>query len=100
MQINKDWKIESDSMGIILYQRIVSKPTKEKPQGVGRWEPTFHPTVEYALKELVRREVQETELKDLILVNKRLNELFELIKDIKVVTLEKIVYRATKKREE
>jgi len=100
MQINKDWKIEADSMGIILLQRIVSKPTDKKTGGVERWEPTYHPTVEYALKELARQEVQGTELKDLETINKRINEVFELIKGIKVVTLEKIVYKATKEREE
>ena len=80
MFVGKDWKIESDSLNIILYKKFVSKKN-----GVLTWRPiAYFATLQSALKHLVNLEVNETELKDLVSVNKKLGELLALVKKLQL----------------
>ena len=80
MLVGKDWKIESDSLNVIVYKKSVSKKN-----GVIKWRPkAYFATLQSALKFLVKREVNETELKDLVSVNKKLGELLALVKKLQL----------------
>lgn len=79
MLIGKDYKVESDSFNVTLYQRRISKKNqKEYWLAVG-----YFATVKNALKELADRELRETELKDFKAVVKRQDEIYGLIEGMK-----------------
>ena len=65
MLIGKRFKIESDSMNVILYRK--RKRTRKDTQEVyWDWETLgYFATVENALQELVNQGVRDTQLKDL-----------------------------------
>lgn len=74
MNIGKKYKIESDSLNVILYRK------ERKKDGGIRWKAIcFFATLGGALKELVNLEVRLTQLKDLETVVKKQEELMGLI---------------------
>jgi len=80
MLIGNKYKIESDSLNVTLY-----KPVKVKKTGAIRWQPiAYFATIANALKELVDLEVKDTELKDFQVVAEKQEELYQLIKTLKL----------------
>ncbi len=78
MLIGKKWKIESDSMNVILF-----KKAKSKKPGTVTWATVgFYATVPNALKALVNHGVKETELTDLMTISAKLEELHRLIEEV------------------
>ena len=77
MQINENYKIESDTLNVTLYR-------KQKPRKVGipaGWEAIgYFSTPQNALSHLVNLEVMETGLKDFRAVVEKQKELSALIK--------------------
>lgn len=82
MLIGKKWKIEADSLNIILYKRYTVKATDKKPKHDYWKVEGYFSRVENALAYLVDLEVAETELKDLRTVIEKLNQLYELIESL------------------
>ena len=81
MLIGKNYKIESDSQNITLYQRTVSKKSGEE-----NWKAVgYFSRVENALMFLVSLEVAETGLVDFRKVVEKQKELYELIRGLKEV---------------
>ena len=70
VQINRNYKIESDNLNVILSKREVSKEN-----GLERWRGiSYYSTFENALKALVDMEIKGTGLKDFeIVVEKQKN---------------------------
>ncbi len=78
MLIGKEYRIESDSMNITLYERKINKKTREE-----YWYALgYFATVQGALHELVNLKVRETGLKDLKTVVKKQDELYHLIESL------------------
>jgi len=81
MLIVKKYKVESDALNVTLYKKEVSKKDR-----VIRWRPiAYFATVKNALEHLVGLEVNETGLKDLAAVNKKLEELLGLVRGLRVI---------------
>jgi len=78
MEIGNRYKIESDSLNVILYK----KRTK-KDKSVYWSVICYHSNFKEALKSLVDMEVKETELKDFQKVVAKQEELYKLIAGIK-----------------
>jgi len=79
MYIGKNYKIESDSLNVTLYQGKIftSKKTGETYE---HWEVVgYYATVKNALHGLVNQAIQDTELKDIQLVVAKIDELHQLI---------------------
>lgn len=75
MLIGKNWKVEADSLNVILSQRKVRKRKDDKPT-YEDWEAIgYYSTVANALKDLVNYEVRATGLKDLQTVVNKIDEL-------------------------
>ncbi len=80
MLIGKDYKIESDGLNVSLYERRVSKKTREE-----YWVAIKHfSSFGNALKALVGMKVKETKLEDFRAVCEKQDELYELIDSLKV----------------
>ena len=96
MQINEKWKIESDSDNVTLFQRriIIPKDPNKAPRAM--WKASYYGNVQQALKGLVTNELNATGLKSIEAIVKKQDEIFKLIDSIKVIRLEKIIYRASK----
>ena len=79
MLIGKQYKIEADSLNIILYRKKkrLSKEGKEGWERMG-----YFATVPNALRGLVNQEVRDTDLKDMKTIVNKLNELEGLIKTL------------------
>uniref|UniRef100_A0A6M3LEW6 DUF5405 domain-containing protein n=1 Tax=viral metagenome TaxID=1070528 RepID=A0A6M3LEW6_9ZZZZ len=75
MLIGKNWKIESDSMNVILSRLIIRKPKDGSPN-YEDWEIVgFYSSLANALKGLINHEVLETEFVDLQIVVALIDEL-------------------------
>jgi hypothetical protein len=84
MQINKDWKIESDEMNVILSQRKIRGEKSANP-GEEYYEPQgYYPTIPAALRGLVKLEVQGTGLTDLKTVCDKLDKLEIMINNLEL----------------
>ena len=79
VQINKNYKTESDSLNVILSKREVSK----KPLGKERWRTVgYYSTFESALKALIDMEIKGTGLKDFETLVNKIDELYKLIESL------------------
>jgi len=79
MNIGKDWKIESDSMNVVLLRKR-TRHQKDTGKAYTDWEiHGYFSTVHNALKELVNQEVRETELKDIKSIQASIDNLHQLI---------------------
>ena len=96
MQINENWEIKSDADNVTLLQRRIIKPKDTDKAPRESWKPSYYGNVQQALKGLVTNELNATGLKSIEDIVKKQEEIFKLIDSIKVITLEKIVYRASK----
>lgn len=84
MLIGDKYKIEADKMDITLFEKRMSKATKEKPSAE-KWVPvSYHRDVKQALHELVDREVKSTHLWYFETVVEKVEELHKLIENLKV----------------
>ena len=81
MNIGKDWKIQSDSMNVILLRKRI-RHQKATGKVYTDWEiHGYFATVRNALKELVNQQVRETELKDIKSIQASIDEVHQLIDD-------------------
>lgn len=81
MNIGEKYKIESDEMNVVLYEKYISE--KGKNQGKPQWKPvSYHRNVEKALESLVDKEINGTCLEDLKTVVTKVTELKELISEV------------------
>jgi len=79
MLIGKNYKIESDSLNVILFYGSIQK-RRATNEPFERWNPIgYYSTVKNALHGLVNREIKATELKDLQTVVAKIDELHQLI---------------------
>jgi len=79
MLIGKKYKIESDTYNVTLYEKGVSKV-----RGNTYWRPiAYFATVKNALEYLINLEVNQTGLKDLKTVSKKIDELIGLVRGLK-----------------
>ena len=80
MLIGKQFKIESDNLNVILYEKKTRK-NKETKREYEDWETMgYFATPKGALIELVNQKVRDTELKDLKTIVSKLEELEKLIR--------------------
>jgi hypothetical protein len=78
ISIGKDYRIGADAMNIIIWERHEGK--RKTAIGKDIWkEAGYFATVQHALNYLVENEVKKTELKDLITVCKKIDEVKSLI---------------------
>lgn len=96
MQINENWKIESDADNVTLFQRRITQPKDTNLSPRTSWKSYYYGTVQQALKGLVTFELNATGLKSIEVIIKKQDEIFKLIDSIKIITLEKVVYRNCK----
>lgn len=84
MQINDDYRIESDPLNIILLRRVVMKKEDGTPKGE-HWEPTgYYSNFEQALQDMVRKEIFGTGLNNFKKVCPKVAELNRLIKELRM----------------
>lgn len=93
MQINENWKIESDADNVTLLQRRITQPKDANQEPRTSWKPSYYGNIQQALKGLATAELNATGLKSLEVIVKKQDEIFKLIDSIKIVTLEKIIYK-------
>jgi len=80
MLIGDKYKIESDSFNVSLYKSVNVKKTR----GI-RWQPiAYFANVTNALDHLVDLEIMETGLKDFRVVVEKQEELYQLIRSLKL----------------
>ena len=90
MNLGRNWKIEADTLNIILYQRHISKKKGELWKIVG-----YYSTAQNALKDLVLHEVRGTGLKDFETIVKKIDEVFTLIEQLQGLPTTKLSQPAT-----
>ena len=79
MLIGQKYKIESDSLNITAFEKMLSKKS-----GENYWKPIgYFSNVQNALKFMVDLEVAKTGLKDFQTVTKKQEELYQLILSLK-----------------
>lgn len=82
MLIGKNYKIESDTLNVILSKRSVAQSGKNKGQEL--WtQIAYFSNIENALKHLADLEIHGTGLTDLKTVLKKQEELYKLIAETK-----------------
>lgn len=96
MQINENWRIESDADNVTLLQRRITQPKDTDKEPKTSWKPSYYGNVQQALKGLATTELNATGLKSIEVIVKKQDEIFKLIDSIEVITLEKIVYKNCK----
>ena len=96
MQINENWKIESDTDNVTLLQRRITQPKDANQPPRTSWKPSYFGNVQQALKCLVTTELNATRLKSIEVIVKKQDEIFKLIDSIKVITLEKVISKNRK----
>ncbi len=80
MRIGKNYKIESDSLNIILFKRKVSKKAnKEYWTVIG-----YFSRIQNALRGLVDLKLRETELQDIKTIVEKQDDIYRLIESLKV----------------
>lgn len=85
MLIGKKWKVESDSLNVILSKKF--KRTSRNGKAYEDWDAVgYYSTIEAALKGMVDKGVKETQLKD---VKHFIAEIEKLKRDITLVLQEK-----------
>ena len=91
MLIGTDYKIESDTMNVILYQKVTikdrtgKKGLQPKKENIGKeyWDVLgYFSTIQAALRFMVKHNIQGAGLDDFAAVSKRQDELFDLIKQL------------------
>lgn len=80
MLIGDKYKVESDSLGVTLYKKRRSRKT-----GIIRWQPVaYFATIGNLLKYMINLEVNETGFTDLIIINKKLDELMGVVEKFRM----------------
>ena len=80
MLIGKDYKIESDNLNVILYERKTSKKG-----GNDYWIAiSFFSSIKNALKSLADMKLRETKLKDMQTIARGQDEIYQLIDSLKL----------------
>ena len=75
MIINDKYKLISDDMNIVLQEKFQKKDDK----GEGYKSIGFYPDLKSALKGMCKREIKGTGFEDLEVIDKKINELYDLI---------------------
>lgn len=83
MMINENYKVESDDLNVIVSKRMIGKD-REGNERITWKNIAFCPTVESALKYIAKKEILGTGLKDLETVNKKIDELYKYIENLKI----------------
>lgn len=84
MKINDEYQITSDDMCVILMKRY-QKKQKEGELVQYDFKPCgYYRDVKQALKDFVRKEIFTTELKELNVINDKIDELHELINNLNI----------------
>ncbi|MBU3176061.1 hypothetical protein KPL47_06730 [Clostridium estertheticum] len=96
MQINENWKIESNADNVTLLQRRITQPKDTSQAPRTSWKPGYYGNVQQALKGLATNEINATGLKNIEVIVKKQDEIFKLIDSIKIITMEKVVYKNRK----
>ena len=90
MLIGKDWKVESDDMNVTIFKRkIINGKGRGRPSTKAIGSEYFIPVaylsnVHIALEYIINKEIQGTGLKDFETVVKKVDELIEMIKSLKI----------------
>ena len=82
MLIDKNWKIESDNLNVVLFhkKRGTNKKTGE---AFDYWKPIgYYSTIPNAMHGLVDQSIRDTELKDLKTIVAEINKLHNLIEPL------------------
>ena len=80
MLVGKDWKIETDSLNVILYRRKVSDPNSHltKVVGVERWVVSgYYSSVKSALHGMVEQGIRDADLVDLRVLDAKIDVLHQ-----------------------
>lgn len=84
MLIGDKYKVEADEMNTTLYEKRMTKATEDKVS-IEKWVPiSYHKNIKQALDVLVDRGVSETHLWYFETVVKKVEELHQMIKNLKV----------------
>ena len=77
MQISDDWKVETDEMNVVLFHR----DKKRRDDSKGHWRPVaYYGTLSGALESVLNREICGTGLKDLKVLNNKVESVNNDIK--------------------
>lgn len=84
MKINENYKIEAiDERNVVLIERKVPKTEPGKEPKKPYWKVEgYYPSVNFALKGLVTKEINSTGLKSLKKINDKIKELHEMIDNL------------------
>jgi hypothetical protein len=83
MQINENWRIESDPLNVILQRRVEGKTKAGLPRIT--WETVgYYATPQRALEDMVRKEILGTGLGNFKKICKKIDDLNILIKSLKI----------------
>jgi len=83
IEINKKWALGGDNMNIILYHKSIGKKATWVADG-------YYATLHGALTNLVNQEVRDTKLASLEILTVKLDEIYDLIKQIPNITIGEI----------
>lgn len=83
MKINENYKIEAtDERNVVLMERKIPKTEPGKEPKKPYWKVEgYYPSVNFALKGLVTKEINSTGLKSLKKINDKIKELHKMIDD-------------------
>ncbi len=80
MLIGKKYKVESDALNVILYEKEIAKKT-----GVLRWRPiAYCSSVKHVLRHFANLELKSTGLQELETISKKQEEILTLINSLKL----------------
>ncbi len=84
IELNKKWAIGADNMNIILYKKRNRKKDGTEP---GWGVVGFYSSLHNAMKALADKEIMDSDLKSLMAVEAKLNDLYKLIESLPNITI-------------
>ena len=85
MQINEEYKVESDDLNIILLKKYAKKKKNESDATEYDYRPIgYYPNLEMALKGMCKKEIYGTGLIDLKEIIAKIEELHKVIEELKL----------------
>ena len=83
MIIDSNYKIESDELNVTLLKKRIGK--EGKAEGREIWEPiSYHPSLKYALKDYVLKEINNTNMESLQALAEKIEEINRKIDNLDI----------------
>ena len=91
IEINENWSVDTDGDKNVILMKKVEKRVRDKQKktwvNTGEYDWSvygYYPTLEQLVKDITRKELRSTKFKDLDIVLKKVEELEDMVKKLKL----------------